>query len=66
MDEPEQLWSDLLSANPDRIKTRWQSLSTDETQAVKAHLTNIVNDPDYSDVQKEAARTAMNVIETLK
>jgi hypothetical protein len=66
MNELEQLWSDLLSANPERITHRWKSLSPDEAQAVKAHLANIIEDADYSNAQKEAAREAMSIIENLK
>ena len=66
MDELEQLWSDILSSDPQRITLRWKSLSPDEAQAIKAHLTNIVEDADYSDTQKDSAREALRIIESLK
>jgi hypothetical protein len=64
MDELEKIWSGLLSGEPEQIATTWKALSSEEAQAVKAHLQRMIEDVDYSEIQKESARQALVVIES--
>lgn len=59
----EEIWSGLLSGDPIQIAATWKELGDAEAQAVKAHLKRMVEDADYSEVQKEAAWQALNTIE---
>ena len=63
MSDLDQLWDDLLSEEPARIRRIWFDLTDDEGKAVLAHLRRMRDEPDWLPEQKRAAAAALNAIE---
>ena len=60
--DPEAFWEALLSSDPARIRPAWHSLSAEESQAVRAHLKKMAEEPGWQPVQRQAASDALRVI----
>jgi hypothetical protein len=58
----ETFWSDLLSADPARIRSAASGLSPDERQAVVDHLRRMAAEPGWSDGQRRNARAALHAL----
>jgi hypothetical protein len=63
MSDIDQLWDDLLSEEPARIRRLWYNLTDDEGKAVLAHLRRMRDEPDWHPDQKRAAAAALRAIE---
>ena len=61
-DELEQLWSDLLSRQPEVIQAAFNKLDPAGQKNVVAHLENMVNDPGWQPEQRESASAALNAL----
>lgn len=59
----DQLWENLLSEDPARIRRVWFDLTDDECEAVLAHLRRMRAEPDWHPDQKRAATAALRAIE---
>ena len=63
MEEPlfplEDLWSQLLSGEPGRVREAFASLGADEQAAVLAHLERMVSEDGWQPVQRDSARAAL-------
>ncbi len=60
----EKFWGDLLSEEPARVAAAWALLqAADERQAVRDHLHKMATEAGWANVQRQAARAALAVIE---
>ncbi len=62
MDDLEKLWSTLLSGEAGAVRRAWNDLTDDEAQAVADHLKRMLDDEQFSQEQREAARVALEAI----
>ena len=63
----EDFWAQILSEEPDLIRTAYLALPTeDEREAIYEHLQAMISEDGYADVQRESASAALKVIETLR
>ncbi len=62
MENPEVLWGYLLSRVPDQIREGWEMLSSDEREAVYAHLQRMVSEDGWQEAQRKSAQAAINVL----
>jgi hypothetical protein len=60
--DPEAFWEAMLSSDPARIQPAWRSLSAEEAQAVRAHLTKMAHEPGWHPAQQQAAADALRAI----
>jgi hypothetical protein len=56
------LWDNLLSGQPERVRTAFNSLDQNERQAVLAHLKDMVDGGGWQRVQRESAKAALRAI----
>ena len=61
----EAFWGDILSEEAPRIESAWQLLNTEDQRAVREHLTRMVTEDGWADVQRESAQSALDVIEVI-
>jgi hypothetical protein len=59
----ETLWNDLLSRQPDRIRTAYASLETSERKAVFTHLQRMAAEPGWQPEQRASAMAALQALE---
>ncbi len=62
LQQPEQLWEDLLSRQPGVIKAAFASLYPTDQQTVLAHLQRMVSESGWQPEQRISARTALDVL----
>ncbi len=62
LEQPEQLWEDLLSRQPGPIKAAFASLQQSDQQAVLAHLQRMVSETGWQPEQRISARAALEVL----
>jgi hypothetical protein len=60
--ELDDLWEALLSEDPARIRQVWGDVTDAEAQAIIAHLTRMRDEDGWSDGQRAAAATALQVL----
>jgi len=58
----DNLWDDLLSADPARIRRAWGNLTDDEALAVLEHLRRMKDEPGWQPAQREAAEVALRIV----
>ena len=58
----DQLWEDLLSEDPARIRRAWASLTDEECLAVLEHLRRMKDDADWEPARQQSASIALQVI----
>lgn len=61
----ENLWDDILSNEPERIRCAFIRLSNQEQNKVAAHLDWMVNGKGWHPAQKKSAETALKHIQDL-
>ena len=61
----EAFWGDMLSEEAPRIESAWHLLTVEDKQAIREHLTRMVTEDGWADVQRESAQAALDVIEVL-
>jgi hypothetical protein len=65
-EEFEELWSILLSRNPERIWRAYAALVGIQQNAVLEHLERIVHETGWQPEQRRSAQTALDAIANLK
>ena len=60
----EDFWGDLLSAEPLRIIAAWELLDAEAQAAIYAHLQRMIMEEGWAEVQREAARAALETIDS--
>jgi hypothetical protein len=58
-------WEEILSRQPEHIRTSYLNLDENERQAVLAHLQRMAGEPDWHPAQVESAQIALQVIQEL-
>jgi hypothetical protein len=61
----EDLWNELLSRDPIRIKNIFEDLGDRDRQAVIDHLKTMTSEEGWHSTQKRSARIALKAIEKL-
>jgi hypothetical protein len=56
------IWEEILSRDPDRVKIAYNSLSDEERRHVSDHLKKMVSESGWHQEQKISAQTAINAI----
>jgi hypothetical protein len=59
----EQLWDELLSRQPETIKSAFSTLDPGDQQAVLVHLKRMASEGGWQTEQRTSARIAMQVLE---
>jgi hypothetical protein len=62
--QPPDLWGEILSRDPAKIKSIFSLLPPEERTAVIAHLSKMLNEEGYHPEQVISAQSALNVIKT--
>jgi hypothetical protein len=62
LDEPEQLWENLLSRQPGPRKAALASLDPSDQKAVIAHLQLMVSEPGWQPEQRLSATAALDAL----
>jgi hypothetical protein len=65
MDDLDELWANMLSADSARIRRAWAALSAKERQAVLEHLTHMRDDDGWHPEQRESAAAAIKALSDL-
>ena len=63
LDSIEDLWDELLSRQPELVRTAFSSLDSDERAAVLAHLQRIVSEAGWHPEQRLSAQAALDALE---
>ena len=58
----ENLWDRLLSRDPHQVRDVFFSLTTDEQNAIRAHLIRMVNEEGWHPEQNVSAKLALEAI----
>ncbi len=58
----DDLWDDLLSSDPARIRRAWENLTDDESLAVLEHLRRMKDEPGWQPAQRASAEVALRVV----
>ena len=61
MTDLDELWEALLSEDPARIRRVWEDVTDAEALAILAHLNRMRDEAGWSDAQRAAAATALQV-----
>ena len=59
------IWTDILSREPQRIRQTFKQLNTDEKIAVRTHLIHMSSDPGWHPEQVKSASIALEAIKDL-
>ena len=59
----EQLWDEILSRQPEVIKSTFSTLNPDDKQAVLAHLKRMASEDGWQAEQRTSAKVAIHVLE---
>ena len=60
--QPEVLWEQILSRQPDRVRAAFQTLTQDEQRAVLSHLQRMSNEPGWHPEQRASAQVALQAL----
>jgi hypothetical protein len=60
----EAFWEDLLSEDPLRIMAAWSTLDSDEKATIHEHLTVMMTEDGWVDIQRQSARAALKTIDS--
>lgn len=63
--DPETLWANILSRDPDTIRTAWEDLDADEQTAVRAHLERMATEDGWTEPQRISAQAALDTLADL-
>lgn len=63
MDDPELLWTGILSRDPGRIHETWELLNADEKASVHAHLVAMATETGWTAPQRVSAQFALDALE---
>ncbi len=59
----EELWEDLLSGQPEKVRVAYAALETSERKAVLAHLQRMSTEPGWQPEQRLSAKAALVALE---
>jgi len=59
------IWTEILSRNPERIQRAFQTLNTQEKISVRAHLIRMTSEEGWHPGQVQSASTALEAIKDL-
>jgi hypothetical protein len=59
------IWSEILSRNPERIRHAFQTLNTQEKISVRAHLVRMISEDGWHPGQVQSASIALEAIKNL-
>lgn len=62
MNEVERLWAGLLSRDADQVRATWDTLNTEEQQAVHAHLIRMATEAGWTEPQRISAQAALDAL----
>jgi hypothetical protein len=62
LNEPEELWDQLLSRQPKKVQTAFENLSAQEQHAVLDHLQRMATEPDWHPEQRISAAAALEAL----
>ena len=62
MDDLDNLWAELLSADPARIRRAWSKLTDAEALAVLEHLRRMKDEAGWQPAQRQSAEVALRVV----
>ena len=62
MDNLDELWAELLSADPARIRRAWGRLTEAEALAVLEHLRRMKAEAGWQPAQRQSAEAALRVL----
>ena len=63
MDNLDNLWIELLSADPARIRRAWGKLTDEEALAVLEHLRRMKDEAGWQLAQRQSAEAALRVVQ---
>jgi hypothetical protein len=58
------LWENILSRNPDLVRTAYRALTPDEQESILAHLKRMAAEPGWHPEQALSAQVAINAIQS--
>lgn len=61
--DPEELWSRLLSGDPTLIRAAWSKLDEEERGIIRRHLQTMSREEGWHTGQRRAALTALRCLE---
>lgn len=62
MDNLDNLWDDILSSDPARIRRAWGNLTDEEALTVLEHLRRMKDEPGWQPAQRESAEVALRIV----
>ena len=62
LDRLAQIWDDLLSGQPEKVKQAFTQLPKTDQKAVLEHLQEMVEGEGWQPAQKESANVALNAL----
>ena len=65
-DQLQGLWDSILSEDPQRILTTYNTLEPNEQQYLLVHLYKMINEPGWHPNQVQTAQKAIEVIEGIQ
>jgi hypothetical protein len=63
MPDLEDLWADILSTDPVRVRRAFDRLSGADAQRIRAHLQRMAHEEGWHPGQRRAARAALTALE---
>jgi hypothetical protein len=61
----EEFWADVLSANPDRVRSAIDDLSDTDRRSVVVHLRRMAHQAGWSEAQRLRAQAALDALGVL-
>ena len=65
MEDKELFWENLLSRDPEKVKSAWLMLPVEYQKDVRGHLVSMVTELDWHPEQVKSAEAALDVIDTM-
>jgi hypothetical protein len=63
---PEELWSRLLSKNPDLIRAAWKTLKAEEREIIRNHLRAMSREEGWQAGQRLSAQAALDCLDRIR
>lgn len=61
----EEFWAQILGGDPIEVVQAWAPLNVEARQAVYEHLQRMVLEEGWAEIQREAAREAISIIDAM-
>ena len=66
MEDKELFWENLLSRDPEKVKSAWLMLPVEYKKDVRGHLVSMVTELDWQPGQVKSAEAALDIIDRMK